>query len=70
MLLEQARNGASGPRRKIERGAGWLLNIDAIADAYRHLHRQHPFVCTHELDIRPVKEPFRNREADSRAQGE
>jgi NAD(P)-dependent dehydrogenase (short-subunit alcohol dehydrogenase family) len=46
------------PQRKIERGAEGLLNIDAIADAYWHLHRQHPSAWTHELDLRPFKEPF------------
>jgi hypothetical protein len=35
-----------------------LLNIDAIADAYWHLHRQHRSAWTHELDLRPFKEPF------------
>jgi NAD(P)-dependent dehydrogenase (short-subunit alcohol dehydrogenase family) len=48
----------AAPQRKIERGAGGLLNIDAIADAYWHLHRQHPSAWTHELDLRPFKEPF------------
>jgi NAD(P)-dependent dehydrogenase (short-subunit alcohol dehydrogenase family) len=43
---------------KIERGTDGLLNIDAIADAYWHLHRQHPSAWTHELDLRPFKEPF------------
>jgi NAD(P)-dependent dehydrogenase (short-subunit alcohol dehydrogenase family) len=46
------------PRLKVERGTDGLLNIDAIADAYWHLHRQHPSAWTHELDLRPFKEPF------------
>lgn len=46
------------PQFKIERGANGLLNIDAIADAYWHLHSQHPSAWTHELDLRPFKEPF------------
>jgi NAD(P)-dependent dehydrogenase (short-subunit alcohol dehydrogenase family) len=46
------------PQLKIERGADGLLNIDAIADAYWHLHSQHPSAWTHELDLRPFKEPF------------
>ncbi len=48
----------SAPQRKIERGVDGLLNIDAIADAYWHLHCQHPSAWTHELDLRPFKEPF------------
>ncbi len=46
------------PHLKVERGTDGLLNIDAIADAYWHLHRQHPSAWTHELDLRPFKEPF------------
>jgi NAD(P)-dependent dehydrogenase (short-subunit alcohol dehydrogenase family) len=48
----------AAPQRKIERGADGLLNIDAIAEAYWHLHRQHPSAWTHELDLRPFKEQF------------
>jgi NAD(P)-dependent dehydrogenase (short-subunit alcohol dehydrogenase family) len=46
------------PRLKDQRGADGLLNIDAIADAYWHLHTQHRSAWTHELDLRPFKEPF------------
>ncbi len=46
------------PQLKEKRGADGLLNIDAIADAYWHLHTQHPSAWTHELDLRPFKEPF------------
>ena len=46
------------PQLKIERGADGLLNIDAIADAYWHLHTQHRSAWTHELDLRPFKESF------------
>jgi NAD(P)-dependent dehydrogenase (short-subunit alcohol dehydrogenase family) len=35
-----------------------LLNLDAIADTYWHLHCQPKSVWTHELDLRPYKEPF------------
>lgn len=41
-----------------ERGENGLLNIDAIADAYWYLHRQHPSAWTQEIDVRPFKEPF------------
>jgi NAD(P)-dependent dehydrogenase (short-subunit alcohol dehydrogenase family) len=48
----------AAPQLKIERGADGLLNIDAIAEAYWHLHRQHRSAWTHELDLRPFKERF------------
>jgi hypothetical protein len=32
--------------------------LDAIADAYLALHRQPASAWTHELDLRPFKEPF------------
>lgn len=48
----------AAPQLKIERGADGMLNIDAIADAYWHLHRQHRSAWTHELDLRPFKERF------------
>jgi NAD(P)-dependent dehydrogenase (short-subunit alcohol dehydrogenase family) len=39
---------------------GWdgLLNLDAIAQTYWVVHQQHPSAWTHELDLRPFKEPF------------
>lgn len=39
---------------------GWdgLLNLDAIAQTYWAVHQQHPSAWTHELDLRPFKEPF------------
>jgi NAD(P)-dependent dehydrogenase (short-subunit alcohol dehydrogenase family) len=46
------------PQFKIERGADELLNIDAIAEAYWYLHGQQRSAWTHELDLRPFKEPF------------
>jgi hypothetical protein len=46
------------PQLRIERGADGLLNIDAIAEAYWYLHSQHRSAWTHELDLRPFKEPF------------
>jgi NAD(P)-dependent dehydrogenase (short-subunit alcohol dehydrogenase family) len=46
------------PQIKEMRGADGLLNIEAIADAYWHLHTQHPSAWTHELDLRPFKEVF------------
>jgi NAD(P)-dependent dehydrogenase (short-subunit alcohol dehydrogenase family) len=40
------------------RGEDGLLGIDAIADAYWNIHRQHRSAWTQEIDLRPFKEPF------------
>ena len=56
--IDGERLNTAAPQRKIQQGADGLLNIDAIADAYWHLHRQHPSAWTHELDRRPFKELF------------
>jgi NAD(P)-dependent dehydrogenase (short-subunit alcohol dehydrogenase family) len=40
------------------KGLHGLLAPDAIADAYWSLHCQPPSAWTHELDLRPFKEPF------------
>jgi NAD(P)-dependent dehydrogenase (short-subunit alcohol dehydrogenase family) len=40
------------------RGEDGLLGIDAIADAYWHVHRQHRSAWTQEIDLRPFKESF------------
>ncbi len=40
------------------KGEDGLLEPDAIADAYWALHRQSKTAWTHELDLRPFKEPF------------
>jgi NAD(P)-dependent dehydrogenase (short-subunit alcohol dehydrogenase family) len=58
VVIDGEKLNSALPQLKIERGAEGLLNIDAIADAYWHLHRQHPSAWTHELDPRPFKEPF------------
>jgi NAD(P)-dependent dehydrogenase (short-subunit alcohol dehydrogenase family) len=41
-----------------QKGEDGLLDLDAIAEAYWQLHRQHRTAWTHELDLRPFKEPF------------
>ena len=41
-----------------ERGEDGLLGIEAIAEAYWHIHRQPRSAWTHELDLRPYKEIF------------
>jgi NAD(P)-dependent dehydrogenase (short-subunit alcohol dehydrogenase family) len=40
------------------KGEHGLLAVDAIADTYWALHRQARSAWTHELDLRPFKEPF------------
>ncbi len=40
------------------KGEDGMLNIDAIADSFWHLHSQHRSAWTHEIDLRPFKEPF------------
>ena len=40
------------------KGEGGLLDLDAIAETYWHVHTQHPTAWTHEVDLRPFKEPF------------
>ena len=40
------------------KGEDGLLAVDAIADAYWALHCQARSAWTHELDLRPFKEPF------------
>jgi short-subunit dehydrogenase len=40
------------------KGENGLLNVDTIADTYLALHRQPATAWTHELDLRPFKEPF------------
>ncbi|MBB4567759.1 SDR family NAD(P)-dependent oxidoreductase [Rhizobium leucaenae] len=53
--------GIDGERlrsRRPELQADALLNIDAIAETYWHIHRQHPSAWTQEIDLRPYKETF------------
>lgn len=40
------------------KGEDGLLQLDAIAQTYWAIHQQHPSAWTHELDLRPFKEPF------------
>lgn len=46
------------PDRVAQAGPDGLLELDAIADAFLHLIGQHRSAWTHELDLRPFKEPF------------
>ncbi|MDD4915524.1 MAG: SDR family NAD(P)-dependent oxidoreductase [Methylococcales bacterium] len=40
------------------KGRDGLLQPAAIAETYWQLHRQHPSAWSHEIDLRPYKEPF------------
>ncbi len=40
------------------KGKDGLLQLDAIAETYWAVHKQHPSAWTQELDLRPFKEPF------------
>ena len=53
---ERARN--QFPDYVKTKGKDGLLQLDAIAETYWALHQQHPSAWTHELDLRPFKEPF------------
>ena len=40
------------------KGKEGMLKLEAIAETYWAVHNQHPSAWTHELDLRPFKEPF------------
>jgi NAD(P)-dependent dehydrogenase (short-subunit alcohol dehydrogenase family) len=46
------------PQLLQERGEDGLLDVDAIADTYWQIHRQHRTAWTQEVDLRPFKENF------------
>lgn len=46
------------PQFVAAKGSDGLLQPDAIAETYWQLHKQHPSAWTHEIDLRPFKEPF------------
>jgi len=45
------------PDLRIARGEDSLLGIDAIAETYWQIHCQPRSAWTHEVDLRPFKEP-------------
>ncbi|MGA2396556.1 MAG: SDR family NAD(P)-dependent oxidoreductase [Steroidobacteraceae bacterium] len=53
---EQLRRNA--PDLVADGAADRLLRPDDIAETYWQLHRQHRSAWTHELDLRPYREPF------------
>lgn len=46
------------PQAAEQRGPDGLLDIDAIAETYWQIHRQHRSAWAHEVDLRPFKESF------------
>ena len=50
--------GHAGDPRASERGADGMLDPDAIAASYLHLHRQHRSAWTWEMELRPWVESF------------
>ncbi len=46
------------PEMVKQRGEEGLLDVEAIAESYWHLHCQPRSAWTQELDLRPFKEPF------------
>lgn len=56
--IDGERLRARRPERVAAAGEDGLLNIEAIAEAYWQIHRQHRSAWTLELDLRPYKEPF------------
>lgn len=56
--IDGERLRTSSPQRVAASGEGGLLDPDAIAQTYWHLHRQHRTAWTQELDLRPFKEIF------------
>ena len=56
--IDGARLRAFRPQIVEQRGADGMLNIDAIAEVDWQIHRQPRSAWTHEVDLRPFKEPF------------
>lgn len=54
----RAPHGAARRRHDPLHRRDGLLDIGAIAETYWQLHLQHRTAWTHELDLRPFKEPF------------
>jgi NAD(P)-dependent dehydrogenase (short-subunit alcohol dehydrogenase family) len=57
-VIDGERARGAFPEFVAQKGEGGLLDLDAIADTYWMLHRQHRSAWTHEIDLRPFKEPF------------
>ena len=56
--LDGERLRSRRPELVRERGEDGLLDVDAVAEAYWRLHAQPRSAWSHEIDLRPFKEPF------------
>lgn len=57
-VIDGERARSQFPEYVKEKGEEGLLQPEAIAQTYWAIHQQHPSAWTHELDLRPFKEPF------------
>ncbi|MGR9088606.1 MAG: SDR family NAD(P)-dependent oxidoreductase [Gammaproteobacteria bacterium] len=57
-VIDGERARTQFPKLVSAKGKEGMLRPDAIAETYWQLHKQHPSAWTHELDLRPFKEPF------------
>lgn len=57
-VIDGDRAALQFPEYTQAKGKDGLLKLQAIADTYWSIHCQHPSAWTHELDLRPFKEPF------------
>lgn len=57
-VIDGDRAARQFPEYVQSKGKEGLLQLDAIAETYWAIHCQHPSAWTHELDLRPFKEPF------------
>lgn len=56
--IDGERLRTAAPARVAQAGEDGLLDPDAIADSYWHLHQQSRSAWTHEVDLRPFSERF------------
>jgi hypothetical protein len=56
--IDGERLRTNAPQHAEKAGVDGLLDPEAIAETYWQLHQQHRSAWTHELDLRPYKEPF------------
>lgn len=57
-VLDGDRAREQFPEFVATKSADGLMQLSAIAETYWQLHSQHPSAWTHEIDLRPFREPF------------